>query len=644
MLAYRTRIVLLTLSLCGLQLFAPAGAQWEHRYAKLSDFGHHVYLEQHELPILAHGPTDPAPAPDGKTLAFAAQGWLWLLDLRTSTATQLTNGPEVDSRPRWSPDGKQLAFVRDSGSDTSIVVLTLSDGDERVINTPTIELDPEFSADGQRLFYASGVGDKLSLWQRHLASGVDTQLTDLRQVERNARRLPSGNGVLYLHGSGAHRVLRARDLVAGTDEIVHSETLTYHLTADTHPSKSLIVYSAPIDNAYHLWTMDLDDPRVKHRLTNGDRFALTPAFSADGESIYYVEANAQRQFQLKRIATYGGRSQTIEISEWARKDATGTVALSVSDAAEEPITARVSLTRADGHPVASPFDATFFDSQTGRHYFYVERGATMTLPVGRYTAVIAHGPMAPVVTQQFRVRADRKTELDAVLEPLWNANAAGYVSADHHVHLNGDGHHRATHVDALRAMAGEDLDMLAPMSWNRWQRRIDEPLVGRQTEKDGRLVRQGQEVRSHFHGHIGLLGVKQPFVPWFFGPNNPTLGNPDLTNGDVLDYADKTGAFPTYVHPIVIDTDPFDALDNNPMPPELVTDGVLAKRMGIEMVCAWTSPLGNAHAWYRLLNIGQPIAAMSGTDAWVDFHRTPALGTGRTYARVSGDVTAESVL
>ena len=33
-----------------------AAAQWEHRYPKLSDFRHHVYLEQHELPILAAGP------------------------------------------------------------------------------------------------------------------------------------------------------------------------------------------------------------------------------------------------------------------------------------------------------------------------------------------------------------------------------------------------------------------------------------------------------------------------------------------------------------------------------------------------------------------------------------------------------------
>ena len=65
------------------------------------------------------------------------------------------------------------------------------------------------------------------------------------------------------------------------------------------------------------------------------------------------------------------------------------------------------------------------------------------------------------------------------ISEIWDAGADGYLSADHHVHLNGDGHHRATHEDALRLMAGESLDHLAPMSWNRWERRIDRSVLGK---------------------------------------------------------------------------------------------------------------------------------------------------------------------
>jgi TolB protein len=624
---------------------APALAQWNHRYAKLEDFSHHTYLEQHELPVLAYGPMDPAPAPDGQTIALAARGWIWLLDLETNVAKRLTTGPAIDARPRWSPDGTSLAFVRDNGLDSAIVLLDVSSGRETIINTPAIELDPEFSADGEHLIYASGVSGSLQLYQRHLASGEEQGLTDLDQVVRNVRRLPEGDGFVYLHGDGAHRVLRLRDLSTDSDQIAHAETLTYHLTADVHPQQRLIVYSAPIDNDYHLWTMDLDDPRVRHRLTDGQPYAMTPAFSADGESIYFVDLDEQRQYQLMNIPTYGGQAETVTISRWDYGVPTGGLRIAVTDTEGQPITARVSVSRDDGAAVAFHEDATYFDPQTGRHYFYVEGDTSFELPVGEYSILSARGPLTPVQKQTVRVAAQQTAETSLTLTPLWDASEAGYVSADHHVHLNGDGHFRADHTHALRTMAGEDLNQLAPQSWNRWERRIDRALLGKNTRENGHTVHQAQEVRSHFHGHIGLLGVKAPFAPWFFGPNNPTLGNPDLTNGDVIAFADRNNAFATYVHPIGGDRDPFEHLEDHPIPLELISDGVLAERLGLELVCAWTSPLGNAHVWYRLLNIGKPVAAMSGTDGWVDFHRTPAMGTARTYVRSEpGQATVNTVI
>jgi len=622
-----------------------ASAQWVNRYPKLEDFGHHTYLEQHELPILSHGPVDPAPAPDGRTLAFAAQGWLWLMDLETREATRLTRGPAVDARPRWSPDGSRLAFVRDSGKDTAIVLLDSDGGNEQVIDTPAIELDPEFSADGRFLYYTSGANGSLELWRRNLKAGTDETLTDLSQVVRNARRLPGGEGLLYLHGSGAHRVLRERDFIAGDDRIAHPETLAYHLSADVHPELRLIVYSAPIDNDYHLWTMDLDDSRVRHRLTDGHPDATTPAFSADGEHVYFVDLDERRQFRLMRLPTHGGTPEQVEISKWNYGEPTGTLTVSLTDADAAPVTARVSILSDEGHPVAFSGDATYVDPQTGRHYFYVEDEAEFTLPAGTYSVLAARGPMSRIAETEIRVRANDSARATLAISQVWDAAAAGYVSADHHVHLNGDGHHRADHEHALRLLAGEALDHLAPMSWNRWERRVDRGILGQETSRNGHSVQQGQEVRSHFHGHVGLLNVHTPFTPWFFGPNNPTLGDPDRSNGEVFEFADQHGAFATYVHPIGSDRDPFTHLEEGPIPLELISDGVLAERMGLELVCAWTSPLGNAEVWYRLLNIGRPVAAMSGTDGWVDFHRTPAMGTGRAYVRTgTPDTSAAAVV
>jgi dipeptidyl-peptidase 4 len=51
-------------------------------------------------------------APDSRHLLFDSQGQLWYYRLDTGTAVQLTSSPDPSEDPKFSPDGKRLAYVR----------------------------------------------------------------------------------------------------------------------------------------------------------------------------------------------------------------------------------------------------------------------------------------------------------------------------------------------------------------------------------------------------------------------------------------------------------------------------------------------------------------------------------------------------
>jgi dipeptidyl-peptidase-4 len=51
-------------------------------------------------------------SPDSKKLLFDSMGQLWLYNVATATATQMTSSADASGDPKFSPDGERIAFVR----------------------------------------------------------------------------------------------------------------------------------------------------------------------------------------------------------------------------------------------------------------------------------------------------------------------------------------------------------------------------------------------------------------------------------------------------------------------------------------------------------------------------------------------------
>lgn len=131
-------------------------------------------------------------SPDGRTIVFSMLGDIYALPVEGGQARRLTRGPAWDIQPRFSPDGKEIAYTSDRGGGNNLWRMR-ADGsgatqvtkeDFRLLNNPAWSPDGQFIV-GRKHFTSQrslGAGE---LWLYHRDGGAGLQLTKRKNDQQD---------------------------------------------------------------------------------------------------------------------------------------------------------------------------------------------------------------------------------------------------------------------------------------------------------------------------------------------------------------------------------------------------------------------------------------------------------------------------
>lgn len=119
-------------------------------------------------------------SPDGRTIVFDMLGDLYTLPIAGGAATAITSGLPHDMQPRFSPDGRRIAFVSDKSGDNNLWVVDADGGNPRQISKGIGDefRSPEWTPDGQYIVVsrARPFAELEKLWMYHIDGGTGLEL------------------------------------------------------------------------------------------------------------------------------------------------------------------------------------------------------------------------------------------------------------------------------------------------------------------------------------------------------------------------------------------------------------------------------------------------------------------------------------
>jgi tricorn protease len=246
------------------------------------------------------------PTLHGGNIVFEAHGNLWQVDRKGGKAQRLTSEPGYDVMPRYSPDGKWIAFTGQYQANTDVYVIPAGGGEARrlTFHSDVVDGAPErwgpdnmvlgWTPDSKQVVFLSRRSSMNSWFGRYFTVPVDGGEEKIMPLDKGGMFSwsPDGKSIVYnriftnfrtwkRYTGGMHQNAWIHDFETGHDELaVDSKGL------DLDPmwyGKTIYVASdRGADHRINLWAMDTATKQMRQVTHFSDYDVDWPSLGDDG--------------------------------------------------------------------------------------------------------------------------------------------------------------------------------------------------------------------------------------------------------------------------------------------------------------------------------------------------------------------------
>ena len=229
---------------------------------------------------------DVSPA-DGR-LVMDLLGSLWLLPPGGGAAERVSNGLQPAARPRWSPDGDRIVYQTSSALGGCIRMLDLpSSTSTELSEGPHFDQHPAWHPSGQRIAFSSERGDSgFDIWEMHLPTGLAWRVSGHPGDESDPAWSADGRNLAFVRRhDGRWRLVLRRHGQAEQDLVVSEAPLA---APSWRPDGSLLTFLRREGGKYELQMVILADPPLVRPVAANQDFFLSPVSWRDRLNFIYT--------------------------------------------------------------------------------------------------------------------------------------------------------------------------------------------------------------------------------------------------------------------------------------------------------------------------------------------------------------------